>query len=190
MLHVLDLSNNKISGNIPSDLQSLPGFAINVSSQIDTMAYEIEWGKVMILPENTLFEEMTIGIKRYMYSLPYMSPANTIFYFSNNNLNGEIPPSIGCLSSLQLLNLSGNQLEWVIPASLGNIYKLEVLDLSKNNLKGQIPEESSILRELSVLDVSSNHLCGPIQRGTQFSTFNVTPFQENHCLCGFPLHPW
>lgn len=104
-------------------------------------------------------------------------------------MTGEIPEGIGSLSILRLLNLSGNQLEGVIPASIGNISKLEVLDLSKNNLKGQIPEELSILHELSILDVSSNHLCGPIPRGTQISTFNVSSFQENKCLCGFPLHP-
>ena len=61
--------------------------------------------------------------------------------------------------------------------------------MSKNNLKGRIPENLSLLYELGVLDVSSNNLCGPIPKGTQFSTFNVTSFQKNRCLCGFPLHP-
>jgi len=103
---------------------------------------------------------MTFNIKRHIYSLQYMSFTNIIFYLSNNNLTEEIPTSIGCLSSMWLLNLSGNQLEGVIHASLGTISKLEVLDSSKNNLKCHILQELSILHEKSVLDVLSNHLCG------------------------------
>lgn len=40
---------------------------------------------------------------------------------------------------------------------------------------------------LTSFDVSYNNLCGPIPTGTQFSTFNVTSFYKNECLCGLPL---
>ena len=42
---------------------------------------------------------------------------------------------------------------------------------------------------LASLNVSSNNLCGPIPKGTQFYTFNMSSFQWNKCLCGFPLLP-
>lgn len=64
---------------------------------------------------------------------------------------------------------------------------MEQLDLGKNNFSGEIPQELSHLTMLAYLDVSSNALCGKIPRGTQFSTFNVTSFQRNKCLCSFPL---
>lgn len=108
---------------------------------------------------------------------------NTILDLSNNNLNGEIPTSIGNLSSLRLLNLSGNQLGWKIPPSLGEISTLEQLDLSKNNLSGEIPGELSTLSKLAVLNVSSNKLCGRIPKGSQLDTFGVTSFQKNKCIC-------
>jgi Leucine-rich repeat (LRR) protein len=112
---------------------------------------------------------------------------NTFFDLSNNNLVGEIPTSIGSMSSLRWLNLSGNQFEGSIPTSLSNISTLEVLDLAKNNLSGKIPQELSNLHWLRVLDVSCNNLCGPIPTGTQFSTFDVTSFQSNKCLWGCPI---
>ena len=61
--------------------------------------------------------------------------------------------------------------------------------MAKNNLHGEIPQELSKLSMLASLNVSSNNLCGPIPKGTQFYTFNVSSFQWNKCLCGFPLPP-
>jgi hypothetical protein len=100
---------------------------------------------------------------------------------------GEIPASIGNLSTLRLLNLSRNQLEGKIPASLGQISTLEQLDLANNSFSGKIPQELFNLTMLASLDVSSNRLCGRIPLGTQFDTFNATSFQNNKCLCGIPL---
>jgi len=171
-LQVLDLSNNRISGKIPSNLERLQGFKTIGSSE---------------LSGNILYEDLEIVIKGFEYTLTYVLATNTILDLSSNNLIGEIPPSIGNLSSLRLLNLSSNQLEGNIPASLGDISTLEQLDLAKNDLSGEIPQELSMLSMLAYLDVSSNKLCGRIPLGTQFDTFNTTSFQGNRCLCGFPL---
>ena len=130
-----------------------------------------------------------INMKGSEYTLSYVLPTNMIFDLSNNKLTGEIPSSIGTLSSLQLLNLSGNQLQGPIPVSLGNISALEQLDLAKNKLSGHIPKKLSKLYALEVLDVSFNNLCGPIPRGTQLSTFSASSFQMNKCLYGCPLDP-
>ena len=78
-------------------------------------------------------------------------------------------------------------MEGRIPTSLSGISTLEELDLAKNNLSGVIPEELSSLHELAIFDVSSSNLSGPIPTWTQFSTFNVSSFQNNNCLWGCPL---
>ena len=52
---------------------------------------------------------------------------------SNNNFIGEIPPRIGNLSMLWLVNLFGNQLDGEIPTSRSEISTLEQLDLAKND---------------------------------------------------------
>lgn len=90
---------------------------------------------------------------------------------------------------MRLLNLSGNNLEGKIPASLGEISNLEQLDLARNNLTGDIPQGLSKLTKLASLNVSYNRLCEKIPQGTQFDTFNMTSFQGNKCLCGYPLQP-
>ena len=79
-------------------------------------------------------------------------------------------------------------MEGWIPTSLSGISTLEQLDLEKSKLTGPIPKELSKLHELVVFDVSSNILCGRIPTGTQFSTFNVSSFQNNSCLWGCHLY--
>jgi hypothetical protein len=172
---VLDLSNNKVSGRMPSNFEKMQGFRIKASSNVeDKKLYSIH---------------LQIVIKRFEYDLSYLLSTNTIIDLSSNNLIGEIPTKIGSLSSLRLLNLSGNQLEGQIPASFSEISTLEQLDLAKNNLSGEIPQDLSKLSKLAVLDVSFNSLCGPIPTCTQFSTFNATSFLRNKCLWGCPLDP-
>jgi hypothetical protein len=173
-LQLLDLSNNNFSGRLPSNMERLLGFSV------------LESGK---LSDNTLYEDVQINIKGVEYNITYVLLANTIFDLSNNNFIGEIPPSMGNLSNLRLLNLSGNHLEGKVPASLSEISTLEQLDLAKNNLSGEIPQKLSKLTKLASLNVSYNILCGHIPQGTQFDTFNTTSFQGNKCLCDYPLHP-
>jgi hypothetical protein len=173
-LSYLDLSNNKFSGRIPFDLQRLEGFTLNVSWLGQTKGPS----DLLSIPDTRKMEVISFGIS-------YVD--DTCFDFSNNNLTGEIPTSIGSLTGLRSLNLYGNQLEGLIPISLSNISTLEVLDLAKNNLSGPIPQELSKLHWLHKMDVSSNSLCGPIPAGTQFSTFDASSFQNNKCLWGCPL---
>ncbi|GLJ40005.1 hypothetical protein SUGI_0818580 [Cryptomeria japonica] len=140
------------------------------------------------LSGNTLYEDIPIVLKGLEYKLEYVLAANTILDLSSNNPSGQIPESIGNLSSLRLLNLSGNQLEGDIPASLGRIWTLEQLDLSKNKMRGHIPKEISLLSLLAYLNLSSNRLCGQISKGMQLETFTARSFQNNlPCLCGGPL---
>ena len=172
---MLDLSNNKFNGRIPSNLEHLKGFKVNKSS-IDTY-------------DHTLYYELTIAINGRVYNLTYVLLTNTILDLSSNNLMGEIYANMGTLSGLQLLNLSRNNLDGQIPVSLGNICTLEQLDLAQNNLSGCIHQEISQLSWLESFSVSSKNLCGTSPTSKQFNTFNEASFQRNKCFCGYHLQP-
>ncbi len=79
-----------------------------------------------------------------------------------NQLRGHIPPELGNLSNLTVLNLYSNQLSGTIPSELGNLSSLEALALSENQLNGSIPSELSQLSNLQVLALWDNKLRGSI----------------------------
>ncbi|KAH0693842.1 hypothetical protein KY285_020939 [Solanum tuberosum] len=106
---------------------------------------------------------------------------------SSNRFEGDIPNSIGSLSSLVLLNLSRNNFRGHIPAEIAKLQQLKALDLSWNRLIGEVPGQLSSLTFLEVLNLSYNHLAGRIPIGKQFNTFPDDSYCGNLDLCGFPL---
>ena len=79
-----------------------------------------------------------------------------------NDLSGEIPPELGSLSNLSLLNFNGNDLSGEIPAWLGSLSNLTHLILTDNDLSGEIPPELGSLSNLSFLYLAGNDLNGEI----------------------------
>ena len=79
-----------------------------------------------------------------------------------NRLSGQIPPELGSLDNLLLLNLSWNRLSGQIPADLGSLYNLRRLYLEGNLLRGPMPPELGNLDNLTVLHLSGNRLSGQV----------------------------
>ena len=79
-----------------------------------------------------------------------------------NQLTGMIPPSLGGLASLELLDLQGNALTGGIPSELSNLTNLEFLDLDENRLSGSLPASLANLANLQVLLLDDNRFTGTI----------------------------
>ncbi|KAF2295884.1 hypothetical protein GH714_034847 [Hevea brasiliensis] len=98
----------------------------------------------------------------------------------NNNLSGEIPPSIQKMEQLEVLDLENNLFAGEIPTGqipiwISNQTDLAFLDLSNNNLEGTLPQWlaqrdlSGLLpdtigqaTEMIILRLSGNNFFGPI----------------------------
>ncbi|KAH0470379.1 hypothetical protein IEQ34_000102 [Dendrobium chrysotoxum] len=80
---------------------------------------------------------------------------------ANNNLTGEISPSICNLTGLWLLDLSMNRLTSYIPPCLfEEKINLHVLNLKGNQLHGAIPDGFSSKCDLQTIILGDNHLEG------------------------------
>lgn len=80
--------------------------------------------------------------------------------FSQNVVNGSIPPRVGL--HLTHLDLSGNGLSGTLPSSLGSLTALAYKDLSSNALSGSPPAQLGSLTALTTMRLSANVLSGPV----------------------------
>ncbi|GAB4827149.1 hypothetical protein Ancab_034038 [Ancistrocladus abbreviatus] len=79
-----------------------------------------------------------------------------------NRLSGEIPRSLGDMTSLTYLSLEANQFSGNVPSELGNLINLETLILSSNRLAGPLPTKLAMLKNLTDFRINDNNLSGAI----------------------------
>lgn len=89
-------------------------------------------------------------------------PRVTELILEHRGLWGVIPPALGELTRLRVLDLRSNHIRGDIPPELGELAHLRVLDLGSNKLSGTIPPELGRLTQLSQLHLFENYLSGTI----------------------------
>uniref|UniRef100_A0A7N1A9W1 non-specific serine/threonine protein kinase n=1 Tax=Kalanchoe fedtschenkoi TaxID=63787 RepID=A0A7N1A9W1_KALFE len=77
-------------------------------------------------------------------------------------LDGVLPPSIGNLTFLRVLNLSRNSLHGQVPKEIGQLRRLRYINLAGNSFEGRIPVEISNCSNLQVMDITNNNFIGPV----------------------------
>jgi hypothetical protein len=178
-LQIFDLSNNSLSGRLPTEYFNNFKAMMSVDQDMDYMR-----------PKNlstSYVYSVTLAWKGSEIEFSKIQIALATLDLSCNKFTGKIPESLGKLKSLIQLNLSHNSLIGYIQPSLGNLTNLESLDLSSNLLAGRIPPQLVDLTFLEVLNLSYNQLEGPIPQGKQFHTFENGSYEGNLGLCGLPL---
>ncbi|GKZ00872.1 hypothetical protein MPSEU_001038900 [Mayamaea pseudoterrestris] len=83
---------------------------------------------------------------------------------SGNSLQGSLPPEIGMLTSLELLDLSFNELAGTLPLQIGYLTNLEYVLLHSNKFIGDIPDSWANLTKMQLLRVDDNDLSGLLIR--------------------------
>jgi Leucine-rich repeat (LRR) protein len=194
-LNVLDLSWNRLTGQIPPWLGGFEAvYRIDLSSNALTGEIPLSLTRLRSLADANASARAQLSMSDYgvrLYNwhvergqLWYDSYIPPSLDLSRNRLTGAIPPELGDLVALNLLNLSWNALSGPIPATLASLSNLETLDLSYNELAGEIPASLTGLTFLSCFDVSHNRLRGFIPETGQFSTFPCSSFAVNPDLHG------
>ena len=136
-LKVLHAENNRLDGELPSDMSKLA----NLTD--------------LLVSGNRISGSIPTSIKL----LQKLNSLN----MRGNRLSGAIPPgSIGLLPALTMLDLSDNELTGSIPSDISNVFN--VLNLSSNQLTGEVPAQlQSAAYDQSFL---GNRLCARADSGT------------------------
>lgn len=149
-LEYLDLSNNLLSGIVPSEI-----------------SHGCPMLQVYYLQENQLTGSIPINIgtahEEYHVNEISGSAENhpmRYIYMYNNLLNGTIPKSLGDLDFLTELKLYGNLLSGTVPPEICKMHNLRYLAMQDNDLTGSLPACIGTFDFLIYLDFYNNKLTG------------------------------
>ncbi|XP_047943470.1 receptor-like protein 40 [Salvia hispanica] len=172
----LELSDNRIAGEIPSWIWGKQLMFLNLSHNLLT-----DLQKPYHIPTSLQFLDLHSNRFRGEVRLPlplesqlwYLSLANNSLSgsiatslcnakhldsldFSGNKLSGRIPPCV--LENVRGLDLSRNNISGSIPDIFSKDCRLQYLELNNNNLDGKIPKSLKSCRSLKFLDVGNNNI--------------------------------
>ncbi|KAK2632935.1 hypothetical protein EUGRSUZ_L00872 [Eucalyptus grandis] len=92
----------------------------------------------------------------------HLPSLTTLFLSQNLDMSGILPKS-NWTSPLVYLSLRRTSFSGEIPSSIGNMTTLEVLDLNDCGFTGHIPSSLGNLKQLQTLDLAGNNFCGVLE---------------------------
>ncbi|XP_027174118.1 receptor-like protein 33 [Coffea eugenioides] len=137
LLEVLDLSDNSLSGSMPSCLMEMSRSLVVLNLHGNKLSGNIP----NTLPRDCKLETLDLSF---------------------NQLEGEIPQSLVNCRKLKVLNLGHNRIGSTFPCRLDKLTNMRVLVLHSNRFSGKIscPNSNYSWAHLQIIDLSSNNFNG------------------------------
>ncbi|XP_020870599.1 receptor-like protein 12 isoform X2 [Arabidopsis lyrata subsp. lyrata] len=182
----LYLSNNRITGQVPSWLWSLPNLITvdlsnNSFSGFDGFTKDISTSKISVLDLRSNDFQGPLFVPRWPI---------TDLLASGNNFSGEIPISICDMTSLDILDVGNNNLNGSVPECLRKLMErsISVLDLGDNHLGGNLPDIFMNASNMRSLNVGHNNFVGKLPRSLiGCSSLEVLNVEHNGLNDTFPF---
>ncbi|CAN6903099.1 unnamed protein product, partial [Brassica oleracea] len=182
-LDVLSIGNNRLKGEVPKWLWSMPSL-IQLSLSHNSLD-SFEGSPKMLL--NSSLVILDLRSNAFRGSLPVISPKLYFMLASNNSFEGDIPLSLCNQSYLVVIDLSHNNFSGSIPRCLITS-AVEGLNLRNNNLIGRFPDIFDKNGSLSAVDVSHNQITGQLPRSlTNLKNLEVLNVEGNRIADTFPF---
>ena len=164
-LHVLNVANNQLTGDIPGELLSYLPFMIDLSQNKFS---SINNGKPWSVKLNRSVKSfvslagnrnLTINISSFMelfLRMPDFDTRLSVLNLSFCDIESPLPGILLYFREMSTCDLRGNKFYGAIPAFMGDFSYLTYFDISSNNLSGSLPAGVQNLISLQYLDISGN----------------------------------
>ena len=184
-----DLSQNELSGTLPSGLWRLP-VARFIYVSDNKLTGPIDAANSVARPVR--LEDVWLSANRLTGSLPPWFHADALpnldawISWGNRLSGGLFPGDVRPPGNLTRLDFSWNQLTGTLPASLWSLSKMEYLYLDNNNFTGPLPAVTSTNGKLAEVWLNNNLLSGPIPAnfGQSWPSLKRLHLQANADLTG------
>lgn len=164
------LKGYSLPGILPPELAKLPHLR-----EID-FAYNYlygtipkEWASLQLTSISVLVNRLSGEIPKTLGNITSL----TYLCLEANQFSGNVPPELGRLINLQTLMLSSNQLTGNLPSSFAGLINLTDFRINDNNFSGSIPEYIQNWIQLTRLDMVATGLDGPIPTGVSLLNIMV-----------------
>ncbi|WZZ84008.1 hypothetical protein YC2023_104580 [Brassica napus] len=182
-LGVLSIGNNRLKGEVPKWLWSMPSL---MELYLSHNSFDSFQGSPTV-PLKSSLNVLDLRSNAFRGSLPVISRRLSFMFASNNNFEGDIPLSLCNQSYLGLLDLSHNNFSGSIPGCLITS-AVEGLNLRNNNLIGRFPDIFDKNGSLRAVDVSHNQITGQLPRSlTNSKNLEVLNVEGNRIADTFPF---
>ncbi|CAL4985621.1 unnamed protein product [Urochloa decumbens] len=166
-LNLIDIPTNKFTGVVPSSFGKLSKLSwLNLESNKLQARNRQDWKFMDRLANCTELSEFSVANNYLVGQVPNsvgnLSSQLQGLYLGGNQLSGDFPSGIANLHNLVVVSLSDNKFTSVLPEWLGTLISLQVVQLSNNLFTGLIPSSFSNLSQLVSLDLEQNQLNGHI----------------------------
>ncbi|GKV15106.1 hypothetical protein SLEP1_g25907 [Rubroshorea leprosula] len=185
ILQQVYLSNNEISGSIPSsffDLVNLTNVDLSSNNLSGTITANM-LSKLVNLWDLDLSDNSFLSLSNNGTAVNYSFPNLRSLNFSSCNIH-KFPSFLSKAESLRELDISNSEISGSIPSSFFDLVNLTSVDLSSNNLSGSITANMlSKLVNLWDLDLSDNSLLSLSNNGTavNYSFPNLWSLKFSSC---------
>ncbi|KAJ7537744.1 hypothetical protein O6H91_11G020200 [Diphasiastrum complanatum] len=198
-LQTLDVSSNRLSGELPS-FQFV--FALKVL-KLQNNSFTGGVPPALLTADSSILEDIDLSMNKLSGKLGSVTAKNLLsLNLSFNLLSGMLPKSLGICSavdlsknlfsgdlsgmkiwsdSLMILDLSHNFLTGNLPNQTAQLAQLIFLNLSHNSISGSIPFSFGLYQKLTFLDLTFNQLTGLVPMSF-FHSSSLTELRLAHNL--------